>query len=491
LAADARAASTIAAPRASVARALKAAPLAAARSVRQAWSTRPLRALIEGAQGYPIAAAGSVDGAEIATGPRKRRSPLRPVSAPRVDALVVDAALRQALVCTRSLGRAGLAVGLLETRPAVPAFRSRWCAVNGVVPDYGPHPDDFVEAVVERAQRHGARALFASHDGSIEVLRARRAEVERHVALALADEPALAVAVAKDRTLALAAGLGIGIPRSVAVTGADDVRAAANELGFPLIVKPNRSWVHERTGSRLACTLAVDLPEALRVVEQLVQVGGAPIVQEWLVGSREAVSLFRADGRVLARFAQVAHRMDPPLGGSSVVRESIPLPPDITDAAERLVDACDLDGYSEVEFRRDADGRPRLMEINPRLSASGEIAVRAGVDFPLLLYRWAVGEKLIPVGAFRTGVRMRWLGGDVRWLRRTLASQGRPDAEPALRAIGSFCADFFRPASYDYVDVDDMRPATAAAASWIRGATAAAKSSLRHPSRRRRSSDER
>jgi predicted ATP-grasp superfamily ATP-dependent carboligase len=434
-------------------------------------STRPPSALIEGGEGYPIASA-----------PPRRRASLTAVSAPRVQALVLDGCLRQALVCTRSLGRAGLAVGLLENQPSAPAFRSRWCVVKGVVPDCATDPGGFVEAVIERARRHDARALFASHDGSIHVLRAHRSEVERQVALTLAAEPALEIAVDKARTLALATELGIGIPRSIAVAGGADVRAAADELGFPLIVKPSASWVHgAATGSRLACALVVDLSEGRRIVEELVHVGGAPILQEWLVGSREAVSVFRAEGRIWARFAQVAHRMDPPLGGSSVVRESIPLPPDITEASERLVDACDLDGYSEIEFRRDAAGRPRLMEINPRLSASAEIAVRAGVDFPLLLYRWAVGDQLQPVDAFRTGIRMRWLGGDVRWLRKTLASQGRPDAEPAAGAIGSFLTDFFRPAAYDYVDAGDMSPALAAAGSWARAARATAAHSLRHP----------
>ena len=214
----------------------------------------------------------------------------------------------------------------------------------------------------------------------------------------LASEPALDVAVTKAQTLALASELGICIPRSIEVGDTTEVRAAADELGFPMIVKPSTSWVQERrNGRRLACALVVNLPEALEAVDALLRVGGAPILQEWLVGAREAVSIFRAEGRVWARCAQVAHRMNPPVGGSSVVRESIPLPADLTDASERLVEACDLDGYSEIEFRRDAQGRPSLMEINPRLSASVEIAVRAGVDFPLLLYRWAAGETLRPV----------------------------------------------------------------------------------------------
>jgi predicted ATP-grasp superfamily ATP-dependent carboligase len=429
--------------------------------MRRAFSTGPVRALIDGAERYPIDAQESVV---------RRRSSVRDV-----DAIVCDAAERQALVCARSLGRAGLAVELLESRRGVAAFHSRWCSSKDVVPDRGARPEEFVDAVLERVRRHNARVLFPLHDGSIDAIRARREEVERHVALALAPEAAIDLAVTKERTLALADKLGIAVPRSFVARDGDDVRAAAGELGFPMIVKPSTSWVQGRqNGRRLACALVVNLREALDETDAIVRVGGTPILQEWLVGVREAVSLLRAEGRVWARFAQVAHRMNPPLGGSSVVRESIPLPRDLIDAAELLVDACDLDGYSEIEFRRDAQGRPRLMEINPRLSASVEIAVRAGVDFPLMLYRWAAGERLQPVPAFRTGVRMRWLGGDVTWLRKTLTSQGRPEAEPALRAIGSFCAEFLRPASYDYLDARDVGPALVATASWAARAVGAA-----------------
>jgi predicted ATP-grasp superfamily ATP-dependent carboligase len=144
------------------------------------------------------------------------------------------------------------------------------------------------------------------------------------------------------------------------------------------------------------------------------------------------------------------------------MRESIPPPRDVVDAAEQLVAAAGLTGYSEVEFRRDAEGRPMLMEINPRLSASIEVAVRAGVDFPFLLYAWAAGLPLRGVPNYRYGVRMRWLSGDVLWLVKTLQSQGRPDAKPAARAIRTFVADCVRPTGYDYLTLSDLRPALVA-----------------------------
>src|SRR4029077_11425951 len=147
-----------------------------------------------------------------------------------------------------------------------------------------------------------------------------------------------------------------------------------------------------------------------------------------------------------------------------VTRESIPLPHDIADAARRLVEELGLEGYAEVEFRRDRAGTPVLMEINPRLSASVEVAIRAGVDFPRLIYQWATDGELERNVGYQTGVRMRWLGGDIRWLVDSVRAQGRPDALPVGRALWSFTRDFGRASGYDYLTRDDLRPA--AVATW-------------------------
>src|SRR2546428_6922325 len=109
-------------------------------------------------------------------------------------------------------------------------------------------------------------------------------------------------------------------------------------------------------------------------------------------GRREAVSFLHANGQVYARSAQWAKRTNPPLGGDSVLRQSIAVPADIGDQAERLVREIDLDGYSEVEIRRDRNGGAYLMEIKPRLSASVPIAVRSAVPLPLIVYERASRE---------------------------------------------------------------------------------------------------
>src|SRR2546428_11180085 len=122
------------------------------------------------------------------------------------------------------------------------------------------------------------------------------------------------------------------------------------------------------------------------------------------------------------------------LGGESVLRQSIAVPPDIGEHAELLVREIDLEGYSEVEFRRDSAGVPHLMEINPRLSASVEIAVRSGVDFPYLLYRWATEEPIDKVASYRIGGWMRYLSGDLMATVAALQQRSRPGVTPPVQA---------------------------------------------------------
>jgi predicted ATP-grasp superfamily ATP-dependent carboligase len=395
-----------------------------------------------------------------------------------LDVAVLDGAERQSLVSVRSLGRAGLRVGVFDWRQSVPAFSSRWAATTGQLPDCSADPSTFVNRLQDLVERYSVRVVIPARDGTIEALREHRASLDHRSTVALAGEDAMRIAVDKNRTLELAQSLGIPVPRTASVNDAAELSDAIHEIGLPVVVKPMRSWVQgPTTGTRLQSEVVVTLAEARVVFERVHAAGGSVLLQQWLSGSREAVSLFYADGRMWARFAQLARRMVPPLGGSSVVRESIPLPRDLADAAERLITAANLEGYSEVEFRRDADGSGMLMEINPRLSASVEIAVRSGVDFPALIYAWAAGSPLVETPAYRVGVRMRWLGGDLRWLRMTMAAQGRPDVVPAGRAVASFVGDCFRGYAYDYLDRDDIRPAIAACTQsfgrwsrrWLRG----------------------
>ena len=380
------------------------------------------------------------------------------------DALVLEANLRQSLVTVRSLGRHGLNVAALETFDKVPAFSSRWCQKAFVCPTDGSS-EAFLNHIEQILDCTRVKTLITSSDSTAALLGMHRERLERRASIALAREPALGIALNKEQTLEIAGRLGLGIPRSMNVKTLDEVEAAIQYVGLPAVVKPVQSWVwSEGQSIKLGCMLVTTLDEARCAIKELTCQGQgvALLFQQYLSGRREAVSFLYAQGQFYARFAQWAKRTVPQLGGTSVMRQSIAIPTDIGDQAERLVREIELEGYSEVEFRRDGDGNPYLMEINPRLSASVEIAVRAGVDFPYLLYQWAIGDQLTPVTDYRVGKWMRHLGGDIATTLEAIQNSGRPGIPSPTRASFDFFVSCFTPIRYDYLDLRDPLPASVA-----------------------------
>jgi predicted ATP-grasp superfamily ATP-dependent carboligase len=381
-----------------------------------------------------------------------------------LDILLLDAEYRQTLAALRAYSRMGLSVGAVACATdasGAPALASRYAAVRAVAPDFASDPDGYVDALLALLEVYPARMVLPSHDGSIEALRPRRAEIERKTTLPLASEAALEIAVSKPRTLAVAEQLGIAIPRSLAVTTLAEARAAFRAFGAPTVLKPAQSWAeNERGGTRLSVNAVLSEEDAEREARYILEAGGEAVAQEFLPGWREAVSLFYADGRILARFAQRSYREFPVLGGVSTLCESIAPALELVEPAERLVREIGLEGCSMVEFRRDRAGRPVLMEINARPAGSLALAVRCGVNFPRLLYDWALGRSLQPVGSYQVGKRLRWLSGDIWNLNQTLDHQGQPDVPPRGRAIRTFFTDFaLRPSALDFISARDPRPA--------------------------------
>jgi predicted ATP-grasp superfamily ATP-dependent carboligase len=383
------------------------------------------------------------------------------------DVLVLDGSCKQSLASVRSLGRRGLRVAVgecfAECDPTLPvlAFRSRYASRTVVLPSYATDPLAFGGAVLDFVRANPTRVVLPTMDGSIKALMQFREQFEQvGTVLALPSNEALEIANDKAQTLEIARKLGIAVPRTMRIDSIDEVRAMLADFEFPIVLKPSTSWAPHSI-VRLQSAEAVNESEALRITQELLAAGASILAQEYACGRREGVTMLMAKGEVRAHCAHVAHRTSPALGGASVMRESLPVPAEVYQAAAELVTAIGLEGVCEVEFRRDAKNRPLLMEINARLAGTIENAVRSGVDFPLLVWQWATGSPVDRVDSYATGVRTRWLHGDMRWLRDNYHRVGRPDSVSRLRSQWMFAAEFFKTRHYDCLDLHDLGPAKA------------------------------
>jgi predicted ATP-grasp superfamily ATP-dependent carboligase len=390
--------------------------------------------------------------------------------------LVTDGETRAALATVRALGRAGHAVYVTASHPRSLAAVSRFATDGAVVARAATHPREAVERLSELAAEWDVDVVLPVTDATMSaVLRGPRSRFGRAV-VAGPDRDAYEAVSDKGTVLARAAALGCPVPRTAVVSSPGELEAAAREVGFPCVLKPPRSV---GVGGRATADFGpryVQDPAALGAAA-----AGAPyplLVQERIVGTGEGVFVLMDRGRRVAAFAHRRLREKPPSGGASTYRESVPLAPDTLALAERLLADVAWHGVAMVEFKRCArTGRAYLMEVNGRLWGSLQLAIDAGVNFPELLVRLALGQ---PVGAgaeYRAGVRSRWLWGDVDHLiarvrRSRTELHLEPDAPSVLGTIWAFVQFWRRADRLEVWDADDPRPFWSETLAWFQGRSA-------------------
>jgi len=98
----------------------------------------------------------------------------------------------------------------------------------------------------------------------------------------------------------------------------------------------------------------------------------------------------------------------PASGGVSTCAESF-YDADLEIYGRRLLDAMSWHGVAMAEFRHDSrDGQFKLIEVNPKLWGSLDLALTAGADFPGDLCRMALGQELRFTDKYDQHLRYRW-----------------------------------------------------------------------------------
>jgi predicted ATP-grasp superfamily ATP-dependent carboligase len=374
-----------------------------------------------------------------------------------MSVFVTDGDQRATLAVVRSLGRAGIPVAVGHHDEQSLAGASRYCVHRVRYPAPECDPTGFQRFLRTEMRAGGYRVLLPMTDVTTQLVAELRDELAGKVRIPI--PPAAVVEAARDKrhVLALAANLGILAPETWEPVAGESLEDFAARIRYPAVVKTRFSrqrrgenWVHG--GVTYAATPS-ELVAKYRAMDAVIP---APIVQETIAGDGIGVFLLLWRGELKAAFCHRRLREKPPWGGVSVLRESLPLDAELVRQSEQLLRALDWEGAAMVEYKRDRrDGRAKLMEVNGRFWGSLQLAVDAGLDFPLLVYRLALGEDVAPAMAYRAGVKSRWLLGDLDHLLTVLRAKsvanGRPRMEASrLGAVARFF-NFFDPKTHGEV----------------------------------------
>jgi predicted ATP-grasp superfamily ATP-dependent carboligase len=399
--------------------------------------------------------------------------------AAKMKILVTDGDNRAGLAITRSLGRAGHFVISAAPVNQSLAGMSRYCRRRFVYPNPLRDPGGFCIELLRFVQKEKPDVLMPVSEVTTILVTRHMDILGRHCRIPFPTVEVVQNAADKAFVLELARRSGVPVPDTVILTNPSELarkKSSINPLGFPLVVKPARSRFLVRNQWKSGGTMyATDKLELYSILERMLPQAYPLLVQRRVVGPGVGIFFLANQGNVVSMFSHRRIREKPPSGGVSVLRESYPIDPRIADYSRRLVEALKWHGVGMVEFKKDnALGDYRLMEINGRFWGSLQLAIDAGVDFPLKLLQLASGEEVNPDFNYRLGVKTRWFWGDFDALLMRLVTPDRklklpPGVPGRIRYLMNFLALHSAGQKFEVLNIDDFRPWLFETLSWLRG----------------------
>jgi len=306
-------------------------------------------------------------------------------------ALVIADDIGVFLAVARSLGRAGIEVGVATSEHDYPGLKSRYVTRVHTVPPYLSRTAEWLDALDSLVEQHRYRLVFPTSDSSLVLLAEHAVRLGREC-LAIPNREALAAFADKAATRRLAAELGV--PTATGMMVGPDTSAAELErlFGLPMVLKPCSSY---RPGHAKAKTAASILATSDEVARELARGRGQGLVAErFFPGEGVGVSVLAREGRVRLAWQ---HRRLAAVGptGRSSARKGEPVDPVLLRDVEALVEAVRLSGVAMFEFRQNPrSGAHILIEVNCRFWGSLPLALAGGADFPLELWRQLTATEL-------------------------------------------------------------------------------------------------
>ena len=317
----------------------------------------------------------------------------------------------------RCLGRAGVWVVGVAAAPLPHTTRTRCARRITTCEDInGPGLIKLLLKLAEGAETR--RALFVTSDLHVRTVAAHRETLKPHYAITLPPTDVVNALLNKPDFLEVAKREGFAAPAWAAAASDNELGGAAEQTGFPCIVRPAAKALgflgtfHQKA---FLCKGPRDL-ETIAAADYNYDV---PLfVQQWVPGGDDDVCFvlhyFNAESEPLVSFCGKKIRQAPPGTGHTVSAQPADIPEAVT-LSERFFRAVNFVGLCSMEFKRDArDGRFLMIEPTVgRTDWQSAVASINGVPIPYIAYRDIAG---LPPISYTRRHPLTWVEfeGDIR-----------------------------------------------------------------------------
>jgi predicted ATP-grasp superfamily ATP-dependent carboligase len=373
-----------------------------------------------------------------------------------MNALVTNARSASSLAVIRSLGRKGIEVtGASDSRADFP-LSSKYCRKKILLSsdpnDFETRMDELLKIV--RNNKYDVFLPLMSENLLLELAK-RKNDFEQHTRLALPSFEQLSILNNKAKVSLLLEDLALPRPKTYFAESGLTLDSIEIDCTFPLIIKPVRG-----EGAK-GVKLINERKELENAYNEITKKYGPALIQQFIPGIKHtAVFLLNKDSEVRRFFVHRAIREFPVSGGPTCFLESVKYEP-IYEYGLKLLKRANFTGLAAMEFIIDSkDGKPKIIDVNPRFYGPLQCAISAGVDLPFDVYNMTMNGDIEPDLSYREGVTCRHLlFEDTKHLFSILKGTKSPKYTLGKLATLFNYLNFFRDDSYFVLSASDPLPA--------------------------------
>jgi predicted ATP-grasp superfamily ATP-dependent carboligase len=360
--------------------------------------------------------------------------------------IATDAHERAMLAVIRALGAGGAELTATARSRVAPGMWSTAITSRRVIADPNISIAAFIGDLERLARAQHYDLLLPGTDASLLALSRNRERLEPYVRLGMPGPEAVERALNRIDVSRAAGAVGLDPPEEFVCESTADALAAAESIGYPVLVKPIEVVI-ERDGAMQRAGAAL-----VRDAGELETAAGARrcMVQRIIEGEVVSFSGVAGQDRLLGYAMAEYDRIWPVGAGNACFCHSVKPSAELVASVERFMRELGWRGIFQLELIAEPGGRLRTIDFNPRPYGSLGLAVAAGAPLPQIWVDEILGIESERAVA-RPGVGYRWEDADLRHALWQLRNGDRRSAMSAVQPR--------RGVSHAYLSARDPLPA--------------------------------